>query len=101
MNTAMGYKMFLFFATINIAGMAVFSLYGCFDWSYKLLLTLLATFLIPSNSYRLIPETKGRSLEEMDIIFGSISAEQRRADIDKRHRGVSFSLILLLFFLGH
>jgi len=58
--TTLGYKMFLMFATINIAGLAVFAL--------------------------LIPETKGCSLEEMDIIFGSISAEQRRTDIDKRQR---------------
>jgi len=36
--------------------------------------------------YRLIPETKGRSLEEMDIIFGSISAEQRQDNIDKRQK---------------
>jgi sugar porter (SP) family MFS transporter len=59
-HTALGYKMFLMFATINIGGMAVFSL--------------------------LIPETKGRSLEEMDVIFGSISSEKRQADIDKRER---------------
>jgi len=52
--------MFLLFATIDIGGMAVFAL--------------------------LIPETKGRSLEEMDVIFGSISAEKRQADIDKRQR---------------
>lgn len=38
---------------------------------------------------RLIPETKGRSLEEMDVIFGSITADQRRADIEKRERGAS------------
>jgi hypothetical protein len=42
----------------------------------------------------LIPETKGRSLEEMDIIFGSISAEQRQADIDKRERGIKSLSIL-------
>jgi sugar porter (SP) family MFS transporter len=60
LNTDLGYKMFLMFASINIGGMAVFSL--------------------------LIPETKGRSLEEMDVIFGSISEEQRQADIDKRER---------------
>lgn len=60
LNTSLGYKMFLLFATINIGGMTVFSLF--------------------------IPETKGLSLEEMDIIFGSISAEQRRADIDKRQK---------------
>jgi len=34
----------------------------------------------------LIPETKGRSLEDMDIIFGSISAEKRQADIEKHER---------------
>ena len=33
-----------------------------------------------------IPETKGRSLEEMDIIFGSITQEQREADIRKQER---------------
>ncbi|KAF9033568.1 general substrate transporter [Panaeolus papilionaceus] len=59
-KTALGYKMFLMFATINIAGMGTFSL--------------------------LIPETKGRSLEEMDIIFGAISAEQRQADVDRVQR---------------
>ncbi|KAJ8596248.1 general substrate transporter [Rhizopogon salebrosus TDB-379] len=47
----LGYKLFLMFAAINIGGMAVFSL--------------------------LLPETKGRSLEEMDIIFGSVSVESR------------------------
>jgi sugar porter (SP) family MFS transporter len=60
LHTALGYKMFLMFAAINIGGMGTFSLF--------------------------IPETKGRSLEEMDIIFGSISAEQREADIHRRER---------------
>ncbi|EKM57341.1 uncharacterized protein PHACADRAFT_255054 [Phanerochaete carnosa HHB-10118-sp] len=60
MKTALGYKIFLMFATINIGGMAVFSL--------------------------LIPETKGRSLEEMDIIFGSVNAEKRLADIEQQER---------------
>jgi len=35
---------------------------------------------------RLIPETKGRSLEDMDVIFGSISAEERQADIEKHEK---------------
>jgi len=30
---------------------------------------------------RLIPETKGRSIEEMDIIFGSVTQEKRDADV--------------------
>jgi len=58
--TVLGYKIFLMFATINIGGMAVFTL--------------------------LIPETKGRSLEEMDIIFGSVKADQRQADIAAQER---------------
>ncbi|KAG6816540.1 hypothetical protein H0H87_005318 [Tephrocybe sp. NHM501043] len=37
-----------------------------------------------SLPHALIPETKGRSLEEMDVIFGAISADQRKADIEKQ-----------------
>ena len=48
------------FATINIGGMGTFAL--------------------------LIPETKGRSLEEMDVIFGAVSAEKRREDIARQER---------------
>lgn len=66
MKTALGYKIFLMFATINIGGMAVFSL--------------------------LIPETKGRSLEEMDIIFGAVQADKRRADIEKEERQIAHAL---------
>jgi hypothetical protein len=55
--TDLGFKLFFMFGTINIGGMAVFS--------------------------ALLPETKGRSLEEMDIIFGSVNAETRVADIEK------------------
>ena len=61
MVTDLGYKIFLMFATINIGGMAVFAL--------------------------LIPETKGRSLEEMDVIFGSVQAEKREADIAQEEKG--------------
>jgi len=49
------------YAAINIGAMATFSL--------------------------VIPETKGRSLEEMDIIFGAVSAETRRQDIE-RHQAL-------------
>jgi hypothetical protein len=45
------------YATINVGAMSIFSL--------------------------IIPETKGRSLEEMDIIFGAVSAETRRQDIER------------------
>ncbi|TCD61908.1 hypothetical protein EIP91_007722 [Steccherinum ochraceum] len=58
--TDLGYKIFLMFGTINILGMATFAL--------------------------LIPETKGRSLEEMDIIFGAVQADKREADIAKQER---------------
>lgn len=51
------YKFFFMFATINIGGMFVFALF--------------------------IPETKGKSLEEMDILFGAVTEEARAADINK------------------
>ncbi|KAF8825477.1 hypothetical protein HHX47_DHR6000274 [Lentinula edodes] len=54
MKTELGYKLFLMFASVNIGALAVFSL--------------------------LIPETKGKSLEEMDI-FGAVDVEQRQKDI--------------------
>lgn len=50
------------FATVNYLGMGTFS---C-----------------------LIPETKGRSLEEMDIIFGAVSAETRKAEIEQQEKGM-------------
>ncbi|KAJ7097192.1 general substrate transporter [Mycena belliarum] len=60
MVTALGYKIFLMFGTINIAGMGTFAL--------------------------LIPETRGRSLEDMDVIFGAVSKEQREATIAKQEK---------------
>ena len=51
----LGFKFFFMFGTVNIGAMAIFSL--------------------------LIPETKGRSLEEMDVIFGTITEEKRQADV--------------------
>lgn len=60
MKTNLGWKLFIMFATVNIGAMAPFSL--------------------------LIPETKNRSLEEMDIIFGSVSAEERQAHMNKREK---------------
>ncbi|KAJ7105697.1 general substrate transporter [Mycena epipterygia] len=56
--TSLGYKIFFTFGSINIGAMATFAL--------------------------LIPETKGRSLEDMDIIFGSTTQEQRTANIAAR-----------------
>jgi hypothetical protein len=43
---------------------------------------------LPSSSlHSLIPETKGRSLEDMDVIFGSVSAEQG-SDVAKATKGL-------------
>ncbi|KAI6102288.1 general substrate transporter [Pisolithus croceorrhizus] len=54
----LGYKIFFMFGAINIGGMLTFSL--------------------------LLPETKRRSLEEMDILFGAVSFETREAFIEKQ-----------------
>lgn len=35
----------------------------------------------------MIPETKGRSLEEMDIVFGAVSADNRAANIAQHEHG--------------
>ncbi|KZT57576.1 general substrate transporter, partial [Calocera cornea HHB12733] len=57
METALGGKVFITFGVINIGGMATFAYF--------------------------LPETKGRSLEEMDVIFGSVKAEDRSAGIQR------------------
>jgi hypothetical protein len=56
--TNLGWKIFIMYAAINVGAMTIFSL--------------------------VIPETKGRSLEEMDVIFGAISAEIRQQDIERQ-----------------
>ncbi|KIM63125.1 hypothetical protein SCLCIDRAFT_118245 [Scleroderma citrinum Foug A] len=58
--TNLGYNFFFMSAAIDIGGMAVFSIF--------------------------LPETKGRSLEEMDIIFGAVSHEAREAAIEVQER---------------
>lgn len=65
MKTNLGFKLFIMFATVNVGAMGLFSL--------------------------LIPETKGRSLEEMDVIFGAVSAEERQAYIDKSEQAFDHS----------
>ncbi|KAJ3993124.1 sugar transporter [Lentinula boryana] len=55
MKTELGYKLFLMFASLNIGALTIFAL--------------------------LIPETKGKSLEEMDVIFGAVDAKQRQEHI--------------------
>lgn len=55
--TSLGWKIFIMYASLNIGAMGIFSL--------------------------IIPETKGRSLEEMDIVFGAVNAETRQRDIER------------------
>ncbi len=80
-HSRLGYKMFLMFGSLNIGAMAPFSLYvlRC--------LVLYRALLTRPNS--IIPETKGRSLEEMDIIFGAVSAEDRAENIARQEQGAS------------
>ena len=40
------------------------------------------------RSVRMIPETKGRSLEEMDVVFGAVSSEARQALIQREERAL-------------
>ncbi|KAI0742087.1 general substrate transporter [Daedaleopsis nitida] len=67
LQSALGYKLFFMFGTIDLGALTVFSL--------------------------LIPETKGYSLEEMDIVFGTVQEEKRKADIQAvvQERGESTS----------
>lgn len=70
----------------SISSVWVHSLCKCILVAFRR--TLLIIGLLASR--RLIPETKGRSLEEMDIIFGTVSAEERQKHIDKQQRGKRF-----------
>lgn len=88
----LGYKMFLMFATVNIGAMAVFSLYVLIH------LHLCLSHSLTSCS-SLVPETKGRSLEEMDVIFGSVTAEQRQKHIEQEERGQLHASTFVLLML--
>ncbi|KAK0199772.1 general substrate transporter [Desarmillaria ectypa] len=72
MVTNLGWKLFVMFATVNVGAMGLFAI--------------------------LIPETKGRSLEDMDVIFGAISKEERDKNIIKQEHGQSITLIHTLEF---
>jgi hypothetical protein len=75
------------FAALNIGALAPFSLYVlCCHALYQ-------TSLTRPNS--IIPETKGRSLEEMDIIFGAVSAEARAENIARQEQGASRPFVTL------
>ncbi|EMD89340.1 hypothetical protein COCC4DRAFT_138114 [Bipolaris maydis ATCC 48331] len=57
-------------AAVNSIGWRTFLMFGIFC----LAMSVFATFFIK--------ETKGKSLEEIDILFGDVSAEQRRMDVE-------------------
>ena len=50
---------------------------------------LVCYYFVVLTHRRLVPETKGRSLEEMDIIFGAVSNDSRVARIKKLEKGMS------------
>ncbi|KAK0500131.1 general substrate transporter [Armillaria luteobubalina] len=67
MISNLGWKFFITFATVDIGAMGLF--------------------------LSLIPETKGRSLEDMDVIFGAISKEERDKNIIQQEHGqLSFNI---------
>lgn len=57
-------------AAVNSIGWRTFLMFGIFC----LAMSVFATFFIK--------ETKGKTLEEIDLLFGDVSAEQRRMDIE-------------------
>lgn len=57
-------------AAINHIGWRTFIMFGVFC----LAMSIFVVFFLQ--------ETKGRTLEDMDILFGVISEDQRRADVD-------------------
>ena len=42
--------------------------------------------------YLFIPETKGRSLEEMDVIFGTVSAAEHAAKVQESEKNIDHDL---------
>jgi hypothetical protein len=55
---------------IHSIGWKTFIMFGVFCTANGVFVTLF------------VKETKGRTLEDMDLIFGSITEEQRRADVE-------------------
>ena len=61
--------------------------------------TFLSCTLLLTRPISIIPETKGRSLEEMDIIFGAVSAEDRADNIARQEQGGTSRPASLFTFL--
>lgn len=62
MIDALDYKIFFFFGCINVVAFSAFVFF--------------------------LPETKGKSLEEMDVIFGSVSKGEREAHVRDQQDGL-------------
>ncbi|EFX00680.1 quinate permease [Grosmannia clavigera kw1407] len=58
-------------SAVSNIGYRVFIMFGVFSVANALF------------AFFLVKETKGRSLEDIDILFGNVSEEQRRADVDQ------------------
>lgn len=46
-------------------------------------------------AFLFIKETKGRTLEDMDVLFGAVTAEQRAADVEATLAGEKKSALHL------
>ncbi|GLB38871.1 putative major facilitator superfamily, sugar transporter (TC 2.A.1.1) family protein [Lyophyllum shimeji] len=92
MITNLGWKIFIMFGTVNIGAMATFSLCVPSSSSLRASHRLNASALLSFSFHSFIPETKGRSLEDMDIIFGSISAEKRAANVAAQERAIEHEI---------
>lgn len=63
-------------SAVHHIGYRTFIMFGCFCFGMGLFV------------FFFIKETKGKSLEDMDILFGTIAEEQRRADVEQvLHKG--------------
>lgn len=58
-------------SAVNHIGYRTFIMFGCFCFGMGVF------------AFFFIKETKGMTLEDMDILFGTIAEEQRRADIEQ------------------
>lgn len=64
-------------AAVNHIGWRTFLMFGIFCYANGVFI------------FFFIKETKGRTLEDMDVLFGMISEDQRKADIDYAlHKGM-------------
>lgn len=58
-------------SAVHHIGYRTFIMFGCFCFAMGIFV------------FFFIKETKGKSLEDMDILFGTVAEEQRRADVEQ------------------